>query len=245
VDDGTDTTPIGRAGALVVEFCGEEHRVTDRLTVGRAADLELDTNPYLHRVVFETLHDRGVWWLRNVGGRTVVTLRDSTATTSVALAPGSAAALTFPSGTVRFRAGPVTYELGLVVELLERDADLRSGASDAVPRTLDWGQVDLNPEQRLLVLALCEPRLLDPTDGRVPPARAAARRLGWTPSKYHRKLDNLCAKLDRSGVGGVVGDLADVATERRQVLVEHAITSGWVGLEDLADLDAHRSPPPA
>ncbi len=234
---GAGAGPPGRAGALVVEFCGEEHRVADRLTVGRCADLELDTNPYLHRVVFEVLHDREVWWLRNVGRRIVLTVRDSLAATTTALAPGSAAALTFPSGTVRFRAGPITYELGLVVELLERDADLRTGDPDAAPRTLEWGQVELNPEQRLLVLALCEPRLLDPDDGRVPPARVAARRLGWTPSKYHRKLDNLCAKLDRAGVGGVVGDLATFATRRREVLVEHAIASGWVGVEDLVDLD--------
>jgi hypothetical protein len=238
-----DAAAIGRAGALIVEFCGEEYRVTDRFTVGRSADLELDTNPYLHRIVFEVLHDRDTWWLRNVGRRTALSVRSTTATTSTALGPGSATALAFPEGTVRFRAGPITYELGLVVELLERDVDLRTGPPGEAPRTLEWGQVELNPDQRLLVLALSEPRLLDPADGRIPTARAAARRLGWTPSKYHRKVDNLCAKLDRVGVSGLVGDLAEVAGERRSHLVDHALASGWVSVEDLAELDRDETGP--
>jgi hypothetical protein len=154
------------------------------------------------------------------------------------VAPGSALALVAPRFTVRFAAGPSTYEVEGVVELLERDHDLRGpGAVGSGPRTLEWGSIELNPEQRLLVLALCEPLLLDPDEGRVPAQRTVARRLGWTFTKYHRKLDNLCLKLSRAGVQGLHGDLAEFATERRQRLAAHAITCGWVTVADLAELD--------
>lgn len=244
-DQGRGRTVGGRAGALVVEFCGEEHRVLDRLTVGRSAELEIDENPYLHRVVFELVHDDQRWWLRNVGGRLVLRVRTEPDGSTAVVAPGSALALVAPRFTVRFAAGPSTYEVEGVVELLERDHDLRGpGAVGSGPRTLEWGSIELNPEQRLLVLALCEPLLLDPDEGRVPAQRAVARRLGWTFTKYHRKLDNLCLKLARAGVQGLHGDLAEFATERRQRLAAHAITCGWVTVADLAELDAGASAGP-
>ncbi len=236
VDPHPDTR-VGRAGALVVEFCDEEFRVVDRLTVGRVADLEVDTNPYLHRVVAEFRHDGVRWWLRNVGSRLVVRVRSEPDGSTSVVAPGSAVALVSPAFTVRFTAGPATYELHGVVELLERELDLRTGGETSGQHTLEWGRVELNAEQRLLLLALCEPLLTDPDDGRLPAHRVAARRLGWTFTKYHRKLDNLCLKVARAGVTGLHGDIAGFATERRQVLAELAIANRWVTLADLADLD--------
>jgi hypothetical protein len=61
-------------------------------------------------------------------------------------------------------------------------------------------------------------------------------RLGWTLAKFNRKLDHLCEKLARSGVRGVHGDLGLLASDRRRVLVEHAVAVGLVRVDDLADL---------
>jgi hypothetical protein len=60
-----------------------------------------------------------------------------------------------------------------------------------------------------------------------------ALRLGWTLTKFNRKLDHLCAKLAREGVRGLRGGPDALATDRREALVEHAITVGLVSDDDL------------
>jgi hypothetical protein len=116
------------------------------------------------------------------------------------------------------------------------DGEGRAGAGAV---TLEWGRVDLNDDQRLLLAALCEPRLRDPADrwAPVPSNRSVAARLGWTLAKFNRKLDHLCVKLARAGVAGVHGDLGQLATDRRRVLVEHALEVGLVGPQDLVLLE--------
>ena len=44
--------------AATVEFCGEEYPASDTapLTIGRVADVEIDDNPYLHRVFLQLHH---------------------------------------------------------------------------------------------------------------------------------------------------------------------------------------------
>ena len=234
-----DDVGIGPAGVLWLEFCGEEVRVTDQLSVGRSADLVVDDNRYLHRCVFEVVADGSVWWLRNTGARIVISVVDLAGRSATTVAPGAACVLAFPTFGIRFAAGPTRYELTGTIEELERDADLRSGADLAAPRTLEFGCVDLNAEQRLLLLALSEPQLLDPAgDVGVPTNRQASHRLGWSATKFHRKLDNLCAKFARAGVAGVHGDVAELAADRRRRLVRHAIDAGLVTIDDLTDLDA-------
>ena len=66
---------------------------------------------------------------------------------------------------------------------------------------------------------------------------AAAARLGWTISKFNRKLDNVCDKLDRMGVQGLRGGPGKLATNRRARLVEYAVTSQVVTRADLPLLD--------
>ncbi len=223
---------------LLVEFCGEEHVVDERLGVGRAADLVIDDNPYLHREVLRFVRGAGTWWLHATGSRVVVTVDDG-AGSSATVGPGASAALVAPTSTVRFSAGAARYELSATLEDHERDLDLFGPAELGGARTLEWGRVGLNHDQRLLLLALCEHRLLHPSDRLTPPPtnRATARRLGWSPSKYNRKLDHLCEKLARAGVPGVHGDVALLAADRRRVLIEHAVAVGLVAADDLADLD--------
>jgi hypothetical protein len=72
----------------------------------------------------------------------------------------------------------------------------------------------------------------------IPPSAKAAERLGWTVTRFNRKLDNVCDKLDRLGVPGMRGGQRTFATNRRARLVEHAISSRLVTRSDLALLDA-------
>ena len=89
------------------------------------------------------------------------------------------------------------------------------------------------------VVALAEPALRDPFSRQisVPSNRQAALRLGWTLTRFNRKLDNVCQKLAKLGVPGLHGDLGELAVDRRRRLVEHAIQSGLVDTADLALLD--------
>ena len=236
---GRSDAEVGPAGVLWLEFCGEEVRVIDQLTVGRSAELVVDDNRYLHRCVFEVVADGSVWWLRNTGSRIVLSVVDLEGRSATTVAPGAACVLAFPTFGIRFAAGPTRYELTGTIEDLERDADLRSGADPTAPRTLEFGCVDLNAEQRLLLLALCEPQLRDPAgEAVVPTNRQASHRLGWSATKFHRKLDNLCAKFARAGVAGVHGDVAELAADRRLHLARHAIDAGLVAVDDLGELDA-------
>ena len=77
--------------------------------------------------------------------------------------------------------------------------------------------------------ALAAPRL----DGPVAAAdllanRELAHQLGWSLSKFTRKLDNLCAKLTQAGVPGLQGSVSDVATDRRVQLANFVVEQGIV-----------------
>ena len=60
-----------------------------------------------------------------------------------------------------------------------------------------------------------------------------ADRLGWTITKFNRKLDHLCAKLAREGVRGLRGGPDGLALDRRLALVDHAVDVRLVTAEDL------------
>ena len=58
-------------------------------------------------------------------------------------------------------------------------------------------------------------------------------------TKFNRKLDNLCARFDRLGVPGLKGDVAGLASNRRERLVDHVITTGIIRPDDLQRLHDH------
>ena len=101
------------------------------------------------------------------------------------------------------------------------------------------GATHLTPDQRRLIVALAEPRLRG--DGRasvvLPSSADAAARLGWTITRFNRKLDNVCQKLQRLGVRGLHGDADRLASNRRSRLVEYAVATRLVSRADLAMLD--------
>ena len=131
---------------------------------------------------------------------------------------------------MRFTAGPTTYELVCAAAGAGSD----NGADHEVAEhtaTLDFAVVPLSDDQHRLLVVLCEPRLRGRNE--LPANRAAAATLGWTQTKFNRKLDHLCSKLARAGVRGLRGEPGTLATDRRQRLVDHALASGLVTDGDL------------
>lgn len=207
------------------------------VTFGRSGDVELDeANQFMHRVVGAFFSQDNVWWLANKSRHGHLTMVGSTGRVT-RLPPDAVAALSEPSGLIRFEAGPSTYELGWVRPgqdpmLPPVDVNVDEGGADV---TTQFGVVGLNAEQRLLVAALSENRLRDSSaDLADMPANAAvAHRLGWSGKKLDRKLDYLCARLSSEGVRGLRGEKGFEAIDRRARLVEHAIGSGMVTMSDL------------
>ena len=97
----------------------------------------------------------------------------------------------------------------------------------------------MTPDQLRLVIALAEPALRG--DGRaattLPTNTEVSRRLGWTVTRFNRKLDNVCQKLSAQGVRGLHGGPGQLASNRRARLVEYAIAVRMVSRDDLYLLD--------
>jgi hypothetical protein len=240
--DGRRGADGGGAMRVLVDFCGEVHEVTpDRpVSVGRTGDIALDDNPYLHRRFLEISTRDGFAWLVNCGSLLAATLVDDTSRLQAWLAPGAQLPVVFERSHVRFAAGPTSYEIDIIVE----DGPFASRPTEQIvdlsTMTETIGRITMTPDQRLLVIALAEPLLRQEGRGNaaLPSSADAARRLGWTQSKFTRKLDNVCSKLERLGVQGLHGNSGDLAANRRARLVEYAVSTGMVVPADLRELDA-------
>ena len=159
-----------------VEFCGEEFAAAeDRpLTIGRVADVEIDDNPYLHRVFLQLHREHELWWLSNVGSTLTATVADKKGLFQAWLSPGARIPLALEAFTVWFTAGPTTYDFDIVLTdtpfvSVETEAELEpedSGAETTV------GRISMTPDQKLLVVALCEDSCAARMPGR---ARSRAR----------------------------------------------------------------------
>lgn len=225
---------------LTVDYCGELTPLGDgeSLTIGREATLTIDDNPFLHRTFLVVAQQHGIWFLSNIGNQLSATVSDAEGQMEAFLAPGASIPIVFSTTVVAFTAGPTSYELVI-----------RTDGSSYQPPTIaesDIGDTTLGPtrlttDQRLLIVSLAEPRLRG--DGRasvvLPSSSVAARRLGWTSTKFNRKLDNVCDKLTKLGVRGLRGDLADYASNRRARLVEYAVATRLVTRDDLIEFDQY------
>lgn len=228
----------GTTDELTVEFAGELFPVapSDVFTVGREGDLAIDDNLFLHRNFLTIQNVDGLWLLSNVGSRLAATVTDSGGRVQAWLAPGARLPLVFASTSVIFSAGPTTYELTIhAAEPTFREA--QPVIDDDGLSTI--GDVPLTHSQRVMILALAEPVLRREGTGmsELPTSAQAAERIGWTLTRFNRKLDNVCDKLDRIGVPGLRGGARSYATNRRVRLVEHAIAARLVTREDLPLLD--------
>lgn len=218
---------------LVVEFLDDEWCVDhgETLTFGRSGDVVLDAdNEFLHRVVGVLSWRHGVWMLDHVGTRTQLTVAGGRTVSTIE--PGGSIALVADENVVRCVAGAAHYELVVALDLPPSELDHPRNIAGAT--TVDYGWVSLNEEQRQLLAALAARTLRRPDHAADLPAnRVVAHRLGWSITKFNRKLDHLCASAHRSGVVGVAGDLGRLATQRRARLVEHAVRVGLVTLDDV------------
>jgi hypothetical protein len=231
---------VSRSPVAKVLFCGETYELDPGrpFLIGREGDLVIDSNPFLHRRFLELHLAERLWWLANVGSQLSVTIADGDATMHAWLAPGAEIPLVFPKASVWFSAGPTTYEL----EVLLSDAPfgvVPMPVQTDVSATTTIRPVDLSPEQRRLVLALCEPSLKRTDNGtsEIPSSAEAAARLGWTLTKFNRKLDTVCEKLAGQGVRGLHGASDRLAVNRRARLVEYGISTRLVTAGDLVLLD--------
>ncbi|MGI6878882.1 hypothetical protein [Microbacterium sp. gxy059] len=223
-----------------IDFSGEGFEVApgDVFTIGREGDLQVDDNPYLHRVFLEVWHADGLWWLSNVGSRLTATVSSAGGAVQSWLSPGARLPLVFEETVVVFTAGPTTYEVGLCAPAAQYAVTRQvqesiSGDTTVMP-------VRFTASQKQAIVALAEPMLrregMSVSD--LPSSAAAAERLGWSMSRFNRKLDNVCDKLDRMGVQGLRGAPGKLAMNRRARLVEYAVSSQLISRADLPLLDA-------
>lgn len=228
-----------------VEFCGEWFTLdgSTPFSIGRESDLTIDDNPYLHRTFLSLSHEFGLWWLSNVGNLLSATVSDGTGTVQAWLAPGAKLPIVFETMHVMFSAGSTTYDF-----TIHAGADFFNTSVSAIESggTTTMLPVALTTSQRLLVVALAEHVLAQAVPGRgtIPSSNEAATRLGWTMTTFNRKLDNVCDKLAKLGVDGLRGGRGKLATNRRARLVEYAVSTRIVSVDDLVLLDqaAHLAP---
>ncbi len=225
--------------SVKVEFCGEWYDANPEtdFTIGREGDLEVDDNPYLHRQFLTISYADDLWWLTNVGTRLSATVADSEGNMQAWLAPGARLPLVFARTSVLFTAGPTTYEFAIIGETptFESATPTRSDVGETT-----IGPVEFTESQKLLILSLAEKVLRGRgSAASIPTSAQAAERLGWTITRFNRKLDNVCEKLSRHGVRGLRGGQQHLAVNRRARLVEHAIASRLVVAADLELIEAN------
>ncbi len=234
----TDDTPASDRDIPTVWFCGESTPVEhEPFTIGRDADFVVeDDNRFLHRQFLSLSASQGVWLLANVGTRLTATVSDPEGRLEAFLAPGAVLPLVFDETTVRFTAGPTSYEFSITLPdpaFVASQIDQNDSGDTTVGRTV------MTPDQLRLILALAEPALLSDSRGGtvLPTSGEAAQRLGWKSTKFNRKLDNVCQKLAAQGVRGLHGEPGRLASNRRARLVEYAIAVRLVTRDDLALID--------
>ena len=231
---------------LSVLFCGEVFPVETgrQLTIGRCGDVEIDDNLYLHRTFLVLLQQGGLWWLSNVGSTLTATVADDTGLLQAWLAPGARIPLAQHRTLVMFTAGPTTYDFEIIME----DPAFAPVAPHLVGPDLlaemTVGRVSFTPDQKLLMVALCEGSLCRsrPGTSEIPSSAAAAARIGWTVTRFNRKLDNVCQKLADAGTRGLHGGIGKLASNRKARLVEHALSTRLVTANDLFLLDGRARP---
>jgi len=225
---------------LSVDFSGETFSVepTESFTIGREGDLAVDDNPYLHRSFLEISCANGMWWLANVGSRLSATVSSANGAVQSWLSPGARLPIVFEESTVVFTAGPTTYEIILQVKVAPYAVS--NQVQESVVGDTTVMPVRFTPSQKQLIVALAEPMLRREgvSVSNLPSSASAAERLGWSMSKFNRKLDHVCEKLDRMGVQGLRGAPGKLAMNRRARLVEYAVSSHLVSRVDLSLLDA-------
>ncbi len=223
---------------LRLSFCGEVHCVAagETLTFGRHGDLSIDDNHHLHRHLGLLRYSQSGWWLDNVGSVIGIEIADKHSPSRMQVAPGGSVPLGFAESVLRFQAGRSTYEIDVTVPVpVPPPHAPLDGPTSTVTVTAKKLGIELTETQLQCIVALAKNRLEDPSAPRIVPTnREAAQVLGWRITRFNRKLDNVCDRLSTAGVGGLRGSSTTLAKDRRNRLVDYAITSGLVTADSLA-----------
>lgn len=220
-------------GVLTVSFEDDRRSLNpgEFLTIGRQADLSVDRgNRRLHRVLARLAWNDG-WWVDNVGRSIALVLTDLDGSSYARVTPGDALPLPFADTALTFSAGMANYRITLHTDGPSRPVPPEVRAAEfTIDRTESPDALEFNAEQLQLLAALAGPRLVGPVSiADLPSSRQLAKDLGWSLSKFNRKLDHLCVKLDRAGVPGLIStDDGRTASERRLVLANFAVESGLI-----------------
>lgn len=246
--------PIGKTGTRVsevfvpnnnlkVSFIGEVRLLAegDQLSFGRSADLVIDEqNQYLHRVLGRFSDVEGVWWLENLGSHIELELVADPGTV-VSLPPcppgGAPPLVPLPGGPslLSFEVAGSRYELEVEAPQRVGGPSIAGPDDEAASETLGYGRIQLTDEERALLVQLAEPLLRDRGVGAesLPTNKRIAHDLGWSITKFNRKLDYLCVRLTKAGVKGLQGGAGVQATNRRWRLVEHSVAARLVTADEL------------
>ena len=224
---------------LTIDYAGEIIELESDegpFVMGRDGDLVIDDNPYLHRRFLEITHQGGVWLLTNVGSQISATVNDPSSSVHAWLAPGGQVPIVHGETKISFSAGPTSYE---VILMLDAPPEATGSPDAVVDGTATIGRVELTHDQKLMLVVLAESALRNGMGGLgdIPSAAAAAARIGWTRTRFEKKIDNVCDRLSNAGVRGLKGDLGNQAVSRRVRLVEYAVTTRLVSPDDLEMLD--------
>lgn len=226
------------SGDLIVAFADEHLTISESsggLTFGRGATLDIDSNPFLHREVGRFIDIGDVWWVENRSRSS--SLRLNAGGFSTLVPPRTRAPLTDQDVEVEFEAGPCRYHLDLHLEVPPTPVRDTESSHDERTMTRRPGYLHLSDEERVMCAVLAESVLRDPSRiVDLPRNDAAADRLGWTLTKFNRKLDQLCLKVHRLGIPGMRTS-SGRATGRRLHLVNYLVSSEIITADDLALLD--------
>lgn len=193
----------------------------DSVSFGRDADICVDElNTSLHRVAGRVFERDGWWYLENLGSRMDLVLSQTGSSRSTLLPSGMTCTLIDQHWTVRFTAGPCSYELTgslshAPLRAHEPGSSLQPETSS--PRLLP---VDFSQTEREVLLVLCQ---LHPAyqgqKGVVPADKEIASVLGVGPKAVDNALGRVTRKLRETGrLEPERGD--GVRLSRRQVIVD-------------------------
>ena len=223
--------------SLRVRFVDEDRIVAPdaTLTFGRQADLVIDSvNRNMHRELGRFANEDGQWRLINLGRSITIVATDLDGASFARVVPGAAIPLPFTNTAITFSAGRANYRLTTHQPQSASSAlsgELPPGYEHGNDSTITASSIVFKDEQYALLVALAQLRADGPiTAEDLPSNRQLPKSLGWTPSKFTRKLDNLCLKLERAGLTGLVGDSAETARLRRLRLANAAVEQGLVEL---------------
>lgn len=218
---------------LTITYVGQRHQVPvdSDFVFGRSGDLVIDAdNRLLHRQLGRLVYANGIWRLHNCGQSIPLIITDDSSPSYARLAPGSGMPLPYTRATVTFSAGSASYRLcieqpaGAASLPIDNTASLLSREDE---QTVSLQRCRFNEEQLAVLKLLAEPRLKGPiTAADLPSNKELAQSLGWTLPKLVRKLDHLCAKLDRAGINGLVPSPDRTAQERRVILANAVVENG-------------------